>query len=538
MDEVNLETIVQKLMQDKRREWIAFIFMQCLLIGFCIQTYDFMYENEQKSFQKEIYEIGILEKNNFERDLRHRLLAFDRLAFRIKDTSEDTKSKWYAEVKNYHRDFHGTLAIEFVNQDSMIEWIYPIQGNEKVIGKVLNQSGSRKESLKKSMASRRGTYTEPLDLIQGGRGFLSFHPVFDESNRYLGYIVGVFHGEKYFADLESFDFYLQVSIDGKQVFSNFNEIKNASLSKFSQSIPMDLSGTKGMLQIIPNEKHFKSLSERSKALEFILAAYAVGFLFSLVIFSYVHFLVKREESRINEVEVSRLTYAGKLSAGLAHEINNPLAILKASTNRLSRYHDFSDSKSQKILGDIYKAVSRIQQLTQKLVFFVEKPVANQIPVSLKQLSTESIELNLKDFEGIQVKLENLLKQDYYIKYPVRFKLCLNQLFNNSIEALKGRLDAKITLRLSETSEYVIIVLEDNGVGIAKHDLEEVFSPFFSTKSLKSGSGLGLSFAEKIVKDLNGQIKIRSQEWKGTKVTIKIPISELATQTNSKNKLVA
>ena len=172
------------------------------------------------------------------------------------------------------------------------------------------------------------------------------------------------------------------------------------------------------------------------------------------------------------------------------------------------------------------------------MFFVEKPVANQIPVSLKQLSTESIELNLKDFEGIQVKLENLLKQDYYIKYPVRFKLCLNQLFNNSIEALKGRLDAKITLRLSETSEYVIIVLEDNGVGIAKHDLEEVFSPFFSTKSLKSGSGLGLSFAEKIVKDLNGQIKIRSQEWKGTKVTIKIPISELATQTNSKNKLVA
>lgn len=538
MDEVNLEIIVQKLMQDKRREWIAFIFMQCLLIGFCIQTYDFMYENEQKSFQKEIYEIGVLEKNNFERDLRHRLLAFDRLAFRVKDTSEDTKSKWYAEVKNYHRDFHGTLAIEFVNQDSMIEWIYPIQGNEKVIGKALNQSGSRKESLEKSMASRRGTYTEPLDLIQGGRGFLSFHPVFDESNRYLGYIVGAFHGEKYFADLESFDFYLQVSIDGKQMFSNFNEIKNASLSKFSQSIPMDLSGTKGMLQIIPNEKHFKSLSERSKALEFILAAYAVGFLFSLVIFSYVHFLVKREESRINEVEVSRLTYAGKLSAGLAHEINNPLAILKASTNRLSRFHDFSDSKSQKILGDIYKAVSRIQQLTQKLVFFVEKPVANQIPVSLKQLSTESIELNLKDFEGIQVKLENLLKQDYYIKYPVRFKLCLNQLFNNSIEALKGRLDAKITLQLSETSEYVKIVLEDNGVGIAKQDLEEVFSPFFSTKSLKSGSGLGLSFAEKIVKDLNGQIKIRSQEWQGTKVTIKIPISELATQTNSKNKLVA
>lgn len=532
-----MNLILQKLVQNKKREWIAFLIMQVLLISFCFQTYEFLNKSEQQSYQNEMYEIGLLEKNNFERDLQHRLLAFDRLALRTRDTSKITRQNWYEDVKNYYRDFHGTIAIEFVNKDSKIEWIYPAAGNEEVVGKKLNQSGERKVSLQESISRRLGTYTEPLDLIQGGRGFLSFHPVFDKKNDYLGYIVGVFDGEKYFSELESFDFYIEVSIAGKLVFSNLKEIQNLEINNFRQSIPLKLSGAQGKLTIIPNQRYLTSIDQRSKALEFVLAIFVVGFLISLIILSYVHFLVKQEAQRINAIEVSRLAYAGKLSAGLAHEINNPLAIVKASTKRLSRYNDFSDSKSAKILEDVFRAVSRIQKLTQKLVFFVERPVANQAPVSLAGLASESIELHSKELEGIRVQIISNLNRDYLIKYPVRFKLCLDQLFNNSIEALRGRLDAKITLTISDTNNFIKIVLADNGVGIDAESLKEVFSPFYTTKSLKSGAGLGLSFVEKIVQDFNGQVHIKSKEREGTEVVIKLPKSELRTSESQQVKQV-
>ena len=111
------------------------------------------------------------------------------------------------------------------------------------------------------------------------------------------------------------------------------------------------------------------------------------------------------------------------------------------------------------------------------------------------------------------------------------------MFNNSIEALRGRLDAKITLTISDTNNFIKIVLADNGVGIDAESLKEVFSPFYTTKSLKSGAGLGLSFVEKIVQDFNGQVHIKSKEREGTEVVIKLPKSELRTSESQQVKQV-
>ena len=484
---------------------------------------------EVENFKKEVLEIGLIEKNNFEKDLKHRKLAFDRLALRTTSVDKQAQKRWYEDVKNYYRDFHGTLAIEYVNPNSQVEWIFPLKGNEKVIGKELNQSGRRKEALEKSISNRTGSYTEPLDLIQGGRGFLSFHPIFDTKNKYLGYIVGVFHGERYFSKIEGFNFHMRILIEGGLVFSNFSKIENKKLIEYSQSIPLNLSGATGRLEIVPNFKFYQSFKSSSKAFEFVLGLYLIGLLASMLILFYLNYLIKKEEAKLNKVELARLSYAGKLSAGLAHEINNPLAIVKASTTRLARHIRFTDSKSKKIIDDMNVAVSRIQKLIQKLVFFVEKPAINQAPVSLTQLTTESIELHSKDLEGIHVEIRSYLGSDYLIKYPKRLKLCLDQLFNNSIEALKGRLDAKIILKLSENSRFVTVEIIDNGIGIEKENMDDIFSPFYSTKSLSSGAGLGLSFVEKVVKDLNGQVKITSKVQAGTTVNISLPKKELLTE---------
>jgi two-component system, sporulation sensor kinase E len=100
----------------------------------------------------------------------------------------------------------------------------------------------------------------------------------------------------------------------------------------------------------------------------------------------------------------------------------------------------------------------------------------------------------------------------------RIKQCLINLIENAIEAMdKG---GTVTVKARLDREYVLIQVEDTGVGMSESQLEKVFSPFFTTK--KKGYGLGLSMIKKIIEEYGGQVEIASKEGKGTAVTLKIP----------------
>ncbi|MDO9262359.1 MAG: response regulator [Desulfosalsimonadaceae bacterium] len=229
------------------------------------------------------------------------------------------------------------------------------------------------------------------------------------------------------------------------------------------------------------------------------------------------------------VATERLASLGTLSTGIAHEIDNPLAIIKesveymrlllgkASPSDMPRKKDFENA-----VGKIDIAIERAKRITHQLLGFVKKQEASLIRTDLKELVAETIEFAGKSAQnrGIRIVRDTEDADGVIFSDPYEIRQVLFNLLANAIHA-SGK-DGVITVSLRDAGSAVILSVEDTGEGIPEENLTKILEPFFTTKSPDMGTGLGLYVTTGIIERLCGKMEIKSRVGLGTCFRITLP----------------
>ncbi|MBI4685698.1 MAG: HAMP domain-containing protein [Nitrospirae bacterium] len=238
---------------------------------------------------------------------------------------------------------------------------------------------------------------------------------------------------------------------------------------------------------------------------------------------------KLRESRAQLVETEKLATLGRFSAGVAHEINNPLAIINEKAGLMKDYIDMSEDFPNKekfnvMLNAIFDSVRRCSSITHRILGFARKTDITPEAINLNSLVNEVLKFLEKEilYKSIRLELElsealPVIKSD---------KIQLQQVFLNIIKNAADAVEEGGLIRIStgiKNNTTFQVSVEDNGYGIPKEMLKNIFEPFFTTKEKGKGTGLGLSISYGIIKKLGGNILVKSEQNKGTTFTVEIPV---------------
>lgn len=218
----------------------------------------------------------------------------------------------------------------------------------------------------------------------------------------------------------------------------------------------------------------------------------------------------------------RLASIGRLAAGVAHEIRNPLSSIKGfATYFKERYPDAP--QDQNTANIMIAEVDRLNRVVGQLLEFAKPVPVSPKLTSLKNLVDDSVRLieqKAKE-KQITVKTLNSAKMDNAVIDPDRINQVLLNLYLNAIESMEPGGELGVELSVKEADHCLEIRVSDTGCGIPGEHLSRIFDPYFTTKS--TGTGLGLAIAYNIIEAMGGKIDISSRPGKGTTITLTLPI---------------
>jgi two-component system NtrC family sensor kinase len=244
------------------------------------------------------------------------------------------------------------------------------------------------------------------------------------------------------------------------------------------------------------------------------------------------------------ISATRLAELGEMAAGFAHEINNPLQIIKSEQALIAMILD--DFKEKGPLKDIDEAavseiadledsmhqirlqIERCAKITQAILKFGRQSEPVTEPISLQDFIPEIIEMVNKKASVHGLTIEKQIQDDMpsILGDPAQLQQVLLNLLNNAIDAVLERHGAAgglliIRARIAENGK-VEIAVQDNGSGISPENQKKIFSPFFTTKPVGKGTGLGLSVCYGIIDSMGGAMTVSSEKNVGTTFTIRLP----------------
>jgi len=231
--------------------------------------------------------------------------------------------------------------------------------------------------------------------------------------------------------------------------------------------------------------------------------------------------IARFQREISQKE--RLTSLGRLSTVIAHEVRNPLMIIKAALHAL-RQPQVGPEAVGEAADDIDEEVSRLNRIVNEVLDFARPIRFEPSPVNLNVLCRESAAAALASGPGVGIALDLDPALSTVTTDPERLRIALVNLLVNARHAVNGAAEAAqaplVTLRSRAITGRVRILVADRGVGIAGTDLAQVFDAYFTSK--RGGTGLGLPIAKNIVEGLGGTITISSAPGAGTEIVIDLP----------------
>jgi len=230
-----------------------------------------------------------------------------------------------------------------------------------------------------------------------------------------------------------------------------------------------------------------------------------------------------EAAQDHLIRSEKLGSLGKLAAGIAHEINNPLTSIMINSKLMAEELDSSEELREN-LDLIISETSRCSTIVKGLLDFSRQSEPEKIPTDVNKLInrimllTESQALihNVTMSEELDAALPLVMLD------PNKVEQVFTNVVLNALDAMPDGGDLYITSRPSEDG-YLEVVFRDTGYGIAEEDISSVFDPFFTTKGIE-GTGLGLSISFGIIEQHDGTINIQSEAGKGTTVTIRFPLT--------------
>ncbi len=231
------------------------------------------------------------------------------------------------------------------------------------------------------------------------------------------------------------------------------------------------------------------------------------------------------------LQSSKMASLGEMASGIAHEINNPLAIIVGITNRIRRMFSENTYKPEDILIEVEKIKStslRISKIIKGLHSFSRNAENDPFElISIKKLITETLEVCREryKFGGVQIIIENIFDCEIECRGAQISQVFLN-LLNNSFDAIQTNSTKWVKLEMNQPSiDRIQVIISDSGQGIPKEISEKIMMPFFTTKIVNKGTGLGLSISKRIIEDHWGKLYLK-ENTPNTTFVIEMPVRQI------------
>ncbi len=244
----------------------------------------------------------------------------------------------------------------------------------------------------------------------------------------------------------------------------------------------------------------------------------------------------RGQTMLGLEEAGRLASLGRLAAGVAHEINNPLAVINEEAGYMRDVLTLEQAGGEPVLragapgvefkehlDSILECVERCGLITRQLLSFARQVDVSSEPVRVARVAEEILSFFRKEagYRNIAVRLEAPEEGLEIVSDRGKLQQVLFNLLNNAFQAMTK--DGAVTVSIDSTEDGLVrIAVSDTGCGIPPAHLGKIFEPFFTTKGRGAGTGLGLSITYGLVRKLKGRISVESQVGVGTTVTILLP----------------
>ncbi len=230
------------------------------------------------------------------------------------------------------------------------------------------------------------------------------------------------------------------------------------------------------------------------------------------------------------VQAAKLASLGQALAGVAHEINQPLAALRTYMASLRLLVERGErTASAKTFDAVTSMLERMTALTGHLKIFARKSALEPQATDLGQAVANALELVSFRLAAADIALDvaRPARPVHVMGDPIRLEQVALNLMTNAVDALEGTARPRIDIRVAETGGRAVLTVSDTGAGIPPELQHVVFDPFFTTKEVGRGLGLGLSIAYGIVRDMDGAIEVASVPGEGTTFTVSLPLAETA-----------
>ncbi len=286
-------------------------------------------------------------------------------------------------------------------------------------------------------------------------------------------------------------------------------------------------------------KHMDELMKPFYMSRFKLLAFltvSVSIILIVVLLMSTHLVEKIYQADQKRVQIlhemeyaNKMASIGRLAAGVAHEINNPLAIINAKAGLIEDIFKLKkeyreDPKLLAQVESIHHAVDRCSKITRRLLSF-----ARSSDVSVQKINIGEIIQEVLGFineaaahKSIDISMDLDEKIQPIETDKGKLQQILLNLFSNALAALEEEGYLKISVILQD-EDHICIKVADNGCGISEKDLGRIFEPFFTTKSNKGGTGLGLAITYGLVQEIGGSISVNSEIGIGTEFTLVFPL---------------
>lgn len=232
------------------------------------------------------------------------------------------------------------------------------------------------------------------------------------------------------------------------------------------------------------------------------------------------------------VQAEKLAALGTLSAGVAHEINNPISGIKNCINRINKNPDNTEQNANYIIL-IKEAINKIENVVKHLLDYSRKQNIIFEKININHVIEKSISLSKHKLQGNEIKINYEFNSNCFINGSANhLEQVFVNLILNSMDAILERkekepdLIGQIEIVLKPISDKIYIHLSDNGTGIPETYKNKVFNPFFTSKKVGKGTGLGLSISFNLIKEHKGNIFFSSRENKGTEFVIELPLQKI------------
>ena len=459
--------------------------------------------------------------------------------------------KQFATLSRLMQDEDNIIKVHEIAKDGIVSQIYPMEGNEDVIGLNMIENPERKKEACLARDSGEYTIAGPFELVQGGNGVLLFDPVYRTDDKgckkFWGFSILVIDWQKFIKkmeldQLEDAGYHYQIwkkgTDDEKIVIVQCDNLQETDTLEVACTVPNDT----WYFEIVP-ENGWVTMTQKLWGL-FISVMTAL-----IVMIIYLQFKMRRYRDALHEKELEKAVLEAKNANeaktrflfNMSHDIRTPMNAIIGFSELLEKHIDEKD-KAIDYLGKIKSSSNFLLSLINYVLEMARIESGKLVLKKEVRCVTDLIESLTDVFEpGVKKKFityscETDIQHKYVICDEIKVREIFINIIGNSVKYTPegGKISVSVKEEPFEKENYIAyrIIVEDNGIGMSKEYLPHIFEEFSrehtSTESKVTGTGLGLPIVKSLIDMMGGTIEVESQPGCGTKMNVVLPF-ELASE---------